>query len=65
MEWNIAVAVQLADGHPQPVRRANLNHGIDGQIDELAAAQTRAGQNLDAQADKRISVCARRAEQLG
>jgi hypothetical protein len=29
--------VQLADRHPQPVSRADLDDGIDGQVDELAA----------------------------
>jgi hypothetical protein len=65
VEWDVPVTVQLADRHARPVGRANLNHGIDGQVDELAAAQASASQHRHTQADKRIGVCPCRAEQLG
>jgi hypothetical protein len=59
VEWDVAVAVQLANGHPEPVCRADLHDGVDGQVDELATTQTSAGQHLDAQTHKRVSVCPR------
>jgi hypothetical protein len=57
--------VQLLDGHAYPVRRPDLNHGIDGQVDELAPTQANGREQLDAQAHKRIGVRPRRAEELG
>src|SRR5712691_5646671 len=65
MEWDVAIAVQLADRHPQPVRRANLDNGIDGQIDELAATQASAGEHLHTQAGERIGVGPCCPEQFG
>ena len=65
MQRDVAIAVQLADGHPQPVGRADLDHGIDGQVDEFAAAQAGAGQHLHAEPDKGIGVGPRGAEQFG
>src|SRR5262252_8962154 len=65
VEWDVAVAVQLANGHPEPVCRADLHDGVDGQVDELATTQAGAGQQFDAQARKRIGFCPCGAEEFG
>ena len=65
VQRDVAIAVQLADGHPQPVGRADLDYGVDGQVNEFAAAQASAGEDLHAEADKGVGVGPRRAEQFG
>jgi hypothetical protein len=56
MQGDVAVGVELADRDPEPVRGADLDHGVDGQAQELALAQARAGQELHTQAHERVGV---------
>src|SRR6516225_6836774 len=65
VERHVAVAVELADRHPKPVGRTDLHDGVDGQVDELAAPQAGAGQQLDTQPYKWIGVFPCGAEEFG
>ena len=65
VQGDVAVGAQLAERHVQPVRRADLDHRIDLQVEELALAQPGAGEELDRQAGERVGVLARCAQQLG
>jgi hypothetical protein len=64
MQRDVAVAAQLAERHVQPVGRADLDHRIDGQIEELALAQPSAGEELDRQPGERVRVLAGGAQEL-
>ena len=56
--------VQLADRDPQPVGGSDLHDGVDGQGEQLAAADPGTGQQFDDQPGQRIGTL-RGAQQLG
>ncbi len=41
VQGDVTVGAELADRHVQPVRRADLHDGVDGQVQKLALAQAR------------------------
>jgi len=57
--------VQLADRDPQPVGGSDLHDGVDGQGEQLAAADPSTGQQFDDQPGQRIGIAASGAQQLG
>jgi hypothetical protein len=57
--------VELADRDPQPERRADLHHRVDGQRQQLAFAHAGAGQQLDDEAGEQVGLGAGGAQQLG
>ena len=65
VQRDVAVDAELADGHVQPVGGADLHHGVDREVQELALAQPRAGQELHGQAHERVGVGAGGLQQLG
>ena len=65
MQGDVAVRAELADRHVQPVGRANLDDGVDRQVQELALAKTGPSEELHRQADERVRVVAGRLQQLG
>ena len=65
MQRDVAVGAQFPERHVQPVRGADLHHGIDCEIEEFALAQAGAGQELHAQSDERVVGGARGLQQLG
>ena len=44
VERDVAVVVQFADRDPRPERGADLDHGVDGEGEQLALADAGAGQ---------------------
>src|SRR6266568_3691591 len=65
VQRDVTVGAQLAERHVQPVSGADLHHGVDGEVEELAFAQAGAGQELHGQADERVGVGAGGLQQLG
>src|SRR6266508_4247187 len=65
VQGDVAVVVELADRDAQPVGRADLHDGVDGEADEFAFAHAGAGEQLDGQADERVGVGAGSLEELG
>ena len=54
VQRDVAVGAELPERHVQPVRGADLHDRVDRQIEELAAAQPGAGEELDREARERI-----------
>jgi integrase/recombinase XerD len=65
VQRNVAVRAELAQWHVQPVRGADLDDGVDGEVQELALAQAGAGEEFHRQADERVGVGAGGLQQLG
>ena len=65
VQRDVAVVVQFADRDPQPVGGADLHDGVDGEGEQLAAADAGAGEQFDDQPGQRIGVGAGGAQQLG
>ena len=65
VQRDVAVGVHLADRDPKPVGRADLHDRIDGECEQLAAADAGTGEQLDDQSGQRIGVSAGGAQQLG
>ena len=65
VQRDVAVVVQLADRDPQPVGGADLHDRVDGEGEQLAAADAGAGEQFDDQPGQRVGVGAGGAQQLG
>ena len=65
VQGDVAVRAELADRNVEPVSRADLDDGVDRQVQELALAQTGPSEELHRQADERVGVVAGGLQQLG
>jgi hypothetical protein len=64
VQRDVTVGAELAERDVQPVRRADLHHRIDLQVQELAAAHPSPGEKLDREPGERVIASASRAQQL-
>ena len=64
VQRDVAVGAQLPERHVQPVRGADLHDRVDLQVQELAAPQAGAGEELDRESRERIVGRARGLDQL-
>ncbi len=64
MERDVAVVVEFADRHAQPVPAVHEHDSVGGEFAELADAKSGAGEHLDHQPPDRIGICGG-AHQLG
>jgi hypothetical protein len=56
VQRDVAVDVQSADRDAQPVGGADLHDGVDGQGEQLTAADAGAGEELDDQPGQWVGV---------
>jgi hypothetical protein len=65
MQWHIAVVVQLANRHSQPVRVADEDHGVFTKTGQLAHSHARPSQELDHEATALIGVLGQCGHEFG
>ena len=65
VQGDVAVRAELTDRNVEPVSRADLDDGVDRQVQELTLTQTGPSQELHRQADERVGVVAGGLQQLG
>ena len=65
VQGDVAVVVELADGDPQPERGADLDDGVDGEVERVRLDECRCGQELDDRRDERVGSVASSAQELG
>jgi hypothetical protein len=65
VQRDVAVGVKLPERDPKPEGRADLDHRVAGEAEQLAGADARARQKLDDKARERIGVRAGRPQELG
>jgi hypothetical protein len=62
MQGDVAVIVKLAHRDPQPIGRADLDHGVDREHPQFAQPHPRPSQQLDNHPGERVRIRPRRSE---
>ncbi len=65
VQRDVAVGVEFADRDVQPIRRADLNDRVDGEVDQFTFAHSGSGQELNGETNEWVGVGSGGDEQFG